>query len=53
MAERRIDWDSHRRDAEAEDVAFLTRAGLSLSAAAARVGVHVKTLERRDERAKA
>lgn len=54
MAANEFDFDSHRRDAEAEDVEFLmTRGGLSLEAACERVGVKPTTLERRVSRHRA
>lgn len=46
------DFDSHRRQAQAEDVAWLVEyAGLTLADACARVGVKPDTLEQRDRRA--
>lgn len=46
----KIDWDAHRRDAEAENVDFLLGAGLQMSAVAARLGRKENTIERALER---
>lgn len=46
-----IDWDSHRRDAQVEDVLYLVAHGSSLELACARVGVTVDAVEKRRERA--
>lgn len=44
-------WESHRRDAQAEDVAWLQEnAGLTHAEACARVGTTPATLGRRDRR---
>lgn len=43
----RIDFDSHRRGQQAEDVAFLVDAGVDFETACARVGVNPETVERR------
>lgn len=41
------DFNSHRRDAEQEDVAWLLARGVLLRDACARVGVEVQTYEKR------
>lgn len=47
MAMNRIDFDSHRRAQQAEDVAFLVAGGMTFEAACERVGVQPDTVERR------
>jgi hypothetical protein len=46
----RIDFDSHHRTAQLEDVEFLVSTGLSYEDACRRVGVLPNTIERRDQR---
>lgn len=46
-----VDFDSHRRDAELEDVQFLLTHGVPLTDACTRVGVTVDCIEKRLERA--
>lgn len=45
------DWRSHKKQAEAEDVEFLRRNGLSDEQIAKRLGIQVGSLKRRDDRA--